>query len=125
MGFIETSSLAVLINDSPSHFIFPSRGLRQGCPLFLFIFLFVADGLSILIFQTIERKLMKGINVSKDVSLTHLLFLDDVILFGAGLVHEVKGWDEVLEEFYKAIGMQMGVSKLVIITNSLEEEATC
>jgi hypothetical protein len=38
-----------------------------------------------LILQARRRNLIKGINVSMDVFLTHLLFVDDVIIFGAGL----------------------------------------
>jgi hypothetical protein len=102
MGCIESTSLAVLINGSPSSFFHPSRGLRQGFPLSPFIFMLVVDGLSRIILQAHGRNLIKGINVALDVTLTHLLFVDDVIIFGAGMIQEVKAWTEVLDAFCMA-----------------------
>ena len=52
MGCIQSTSFAVLINGSPSEFFMPSRGIRQGFPLFPFIFLLVADALSKLIVKS-------------------------------------------------------------------------
>lgn len=49
MGCLSSLSFAVLINDSPSDFFDASRGLRQGCSISPFIFLIVAEGLTMLI----------------------------------------------------------------------------
>jgi hypothetical protein len=49
MGRLNLVFFSVLINGSPFGFFTASRGLRQGCSLFPFLFLLVVEGLSILI----------------------------------------------------------------------------
>jgi hypothetical protein len=122
MGCIESSSLAVLINDSPSSFFHPSRGLHQGCPLSPFIFLLVADGLSRLIHQSHGRNIIKWLKVSQEEFLTHLLFVDDIIIFGAGSTEEIKTWKEIMDSFYATTGMQINIGKYVVLTNELGDQ---
>jgi hypothetical protein len=112
-------------NEFPSSFICPSKGIRQGFPLSPFIFLLVVDDLSRLIVQAIERNLIKGIKLSQAVSISHLLFVDDVILFGAGLVQEVKAWANILDIFCKATGMQISATKSMILTSALWMRECC
>jgi hypothetical protein len=85
MGCIESSSFVVLLNESPSDLFWSSKGLHQGCPVSSFIFLLVADGLSRLIHQARSKSIIKGMKITQEEILTHLLFVDDIIIFGVGL----------------------------------------
>lgn len=49
MECITTSSLSILLNGVPSQVFTPTRGICQGNPLFLFLFLFFMEGLSLLL----------------------------------------------------------------------------
>ena len=49
METVCTASYSVLINGEPKGFITPSRGIKQGDPLSLYLFLLCAEGLSSLI----------------------------------------------------------------------------
>jgi hypothetical protein len=84
MGCIESASFIVLINGSPSQSFCSLRGLRQGCPLSLFLFLIVVEGLSKLIQNAKRSGILKGIKIYESEILSHILFIDDVMLFGAG-----------------------------------------
>jgi hypothetical protein len=53
MGCVSSTHLSVLINGSPLGFFKASRGLRQGYPLFPFLFLLVVESLSILVYADI------------------------------------------------------------------------
>lgn len=46
MECVSIVSYAILTNRSPSETIRPTRGLRQGNPLSLYLFLLCAEGLS-------------------------------------------------------------------------------
>jgi hypothetical protein len=60
----------------------PSRGLHQGDPLYPFLFLFTADGLSSLLQSEVESSGISPIKVCRGApGISHLLFADDTLLF--------------------------------------------
>jgi hypothetical protein len=57
---------------------------EQGCPLSSFLFLIVVKGLRKLINNAKSSGIFKGLHFSDSIFLTHILFVDDVMIFGAG-----------------------------------------
>lgn len=53
-----------------------------------FMFLLVVEGLSRMVLTCKRDGRIKGINMGNSVSLTHLLFVDDLTLFSVGSVRE-------------------------------------
>ena len=88
MGCVESVNFVVLINGTPSKFFQVSRGIRQGCPLSPLLFILIIEGLSLLISNALDRGNISYIKVAPSRYLTHLLFVDDAILFGMGIVEE-------------------------------------
>jgi hypothetical protein len=84
MGCVTSANYAVLINGKPTNFFKSSRGLRQGCPLSPLLFLLIVEGLSRLLLDQVDAKNIAGIPVARGIRITHLLFVDDVVLFGIG-----------------------------------------
>ena len=62
-----------------------------------------------------------GIKVSPSLNLTHLLFVDDVILFGLGIVEEWKNYKKLLDTFCYATGMKISVAKSSFLYNDIDE----
>jgi hypothetical protein len=81
MGCISKVSFVVLINSVASTFFKPSRALRQGCPLSPLLFLIDVEGLSRAILDARILGIITSIRIGTLVCLTHLLFVDDVLLF--------------------------------------------
>ena len=52
---ISTPTLAVLVNDEPSDYFNPQRGLRQGCPLSPYLFVIAINELSIRLQETLHN----------------------------------------------------------------------
>jgi hypothetical protein len=50
---------------------------------------------------------------------THLLFIDDVILCGEGTVREWRDFKNILEEFFSIIVMEVGLGKFLILHNGI------
>jgi len=88
MGCVSSTNFFVLINGSSSSFFRSSRGLRQGCPLSPLLFLLIVEGLSRILLKLIEDGKIEGVLVATGIRHTHLLFVDDVILFGKGTLLE-------------------------------------
>eukprot|EP01018_Ginkgo_biloba_P002192 Gb_33330 [translate_table: standard] len=99
---IKTKRLKALV---VSVFILPSRGLRQGCPLSPLLFLLVAEGLSRALGEAKRSGQLKGIKIGGSTYLTHLLFVDDILLFCEGTRRDVMKLKEVLNRYCTVTGM--------------------
>ncbi|KAH1075148.1 hypothetical protein J1N35_027476 [Gossypium stocksii] len=74
------------INEDISDCFSPSMGLRQGDLLSPYLFLICAEGLSILMNEATNTNLLRGAQIRKErLTINHLLFADDCILFGDAL----------------------------------------
>jgi len=111
MGCISNVSYAILINGAASRFFNSQRGLRQGFPLSPLLFLLVVEGLSRLIHTARRAGKVKGIEVAINLFITHLLFVDDILLFTNGSANELVEIKGILDLFLKATGMQINFNK--------------
>lgn len=81
-GCLKSASISVLINGSPSSEFFPQRGLRQGDPLAPFLFNIVAEALTGLVREAVNKNLFRGFTVgSSNVDISILQYADDTIFF--------------------------------------------
>ena len=83
---VTMTQFPVLINGVPTEFFKGSKGIQQRLPLSLYIFIMVVEDLSILIQHTKKLSHFQGLNITRGLSISHLLFVDDVIIIGGGSV---------------------------------------
>jgi len=119
---MESANFAVLINGSPLGFFRVSRGLKQGCPLSPFLFLLVGEGLNKPIVEAKQNGLFRGIQATKSIEVTYLLFVDDILLFGRGNLREQSYLKSILYLFCKATCMEINMNKSCILTNGMSGE---
>jgi hypothetical protein len=123
MGCISTVSFAVLINGSASPFFRPTRGLRQGCPLSSYLFLIVDEDLSRAIQEAKRTRSIQGVKMGGTEYHTHLLFVDDVLLFTNGSLAEGLKLNEALQLYCKASGMEVKIHKSSIRFNKVNAKS--
>jgi len=75
------------------------RGLRHGFPLSLLLLLSVVEGLSRLMKKACSEGKFLGIKVAKGAIISHLLFVDDVVILGVGSVEEWLELNKLLTSF--------------------------
>eukprot|EP00253_Pinus_taeda_P035296 PITA_35296 len=114
MACITSPTFSILINGSASHFFHSEKGLRQGCPLSPLLFLLVIEALSRLIISTKREGTIRGLKITDVCFLTHLLFVDDVLILLDGSVQDTTSFTHILELFSKATGMEVNRSKSTI-----------
>ena len=125
MQCITLVSYSVLINGVAYGNIHPSRGLHQGDPLFPSLFLLCAKGLSALIHQAARNKLITGISITKGCpKVTHLLFVDDSILFCKASLEECHMLRSILMEYEEASGQKVNTDKSSIFFSPNTAQAT-
>lgn len=72
----------MLINRKPTGFITSSRGLRRGYLLSPYLFLLCTESLLSLLSKAANEKKITGIQIyRRTLSINHLLFADDSVLF--------------------------------------------
>ena len=105
MNCISSVSYSILINGVIHGSIIPSRGLRQGDPLSPYLFLLCAEGLIGLIVEAARDKRLSGISICKgSPSITHLLFVDDSVIYCKTSGQESKELQTILQKYEEATG---------------------
>ena len=116
---VSSVRFSVLVNGSPESFFGSSRGLRQGDPLSLLLFLSIMEVLSRLLKKTEDCNLIRGFHVgvmnSIGVSISHLLFADDTILFCDASSEQLLSIRLMLSCFQAFTGLKVNVGKSEIV----------
>lgn len=120
MACVTYVSFAVLVNGLASPFFTPGKRLCQGCPLPPYLFLPVAEGLSHVISEAKRIERIKSIKIGEEFLLTHLLFIDDVLLFTNGSLAEGRALQEILNLYKKATGLVIDSDKSLLCFNEVE-----
>ena len=121
MSSLTSVSFAILINGADSTFFKAGRGLRQGCPLAPLLFLIIAEGLSRALYCAKDEGIYHGISFGNNISLTHVLFVDDVIMVSDGSEQYLSSLYEILLIYCKASGMQINEKKSALYHSGLDD----
>eukprot|EP00253_Pinus_taeda_P011273 PITA_11273 len=114
MSCITDVSYSVLLNGEANTFFTSERGLRQGCPLSPLLFLLIMEGLSRVISAARDRQLLNGIKLADNFYLTHLLFVDDILIFLNGSIGDTTTLQNSMLLFQRATGMRINEQKSTI-----------
>lgn len=108
---------AILINGVDSPFFHSHRGILQGCPLSPLLFLLVVEGLSHYLSIAKYEGSFGGIQISQELSISHLLFADDILIFYDGSQRDTNCLVAGLELFKKATWMLINDTKSSLVSN--------
>eukprot|EP00253_Pinus_taeda_P003539 PITA_03539 len=116
---------APLVNGRPYSAFKSSRGLRQGCPLSPFLFILMAETLSLQLEHKRRTKEITGIDIVRGAKgINHSLFADDTLLIGGASSLMARRFKEVLDTFLQASGGKLNNSKCMIYTWNVPRHIT-
>ena len=108
---ITTPWYSISINGGLEGYFKGGKGIRQGDPLFPYIFVIVMNVLSSLLDAAAAQGVFKFHPKCKRINLTHLSFADDLLIFTKGELESVVGIQKVLELFYTYSGLKLNCEK--------------
>lgn len=74
--------MSILINDSPSKEFNLKKGLRQRCPLSLFLFNIVGEALNVIMQKATALSVFRGLKIANGGRMvSHLQFAGNTIIF--------------------------------------------
>lgn len=115
---LETSSFQVLLNGAAGPPFKSSNGLRQGDPLAPYLFVIAMEGLSAMLNHAKANKRISVPIVGNDISVSHILYTDDLLIFSRSNSKEAAEIKSIMEEFATYSGLKMNPEKSQLFLNS-------
>jgi hypothetical protein len=103
--------MAVLINGSPTDFFKSCRELCHECPLSPMLFILVFECLRRCLKKEVEKGSFHGLKVAIETIISHLFFVDDVLILGIGKFEDCMEFKTILSSFCHAYGMDVNCQK--------------
>ncbi|GJS28095.1 putative RNA-directed DNA polymerase, eukaryota, reverse transcriptase zinc-binding domain protein [Tanacetum coccineum] len=118
---LESSSISVHVNGSPTKEFMMERGVRQGDPLSPFLFILAAEGLNALLNDAVDKDILRGVRVGEDdLMVSHLQYVDDTIIFGEWSRENTSNLMNVLKCFEEVAGLKINLNKSKIYSVGVE-----
>lgn len=119
MACVTTVRYSIKFNGTLIESFAPSRGLHQGDPLSPFLFLFVVDGLSLVLKEKVAHNDLSPLHVCRNApGISHLLFADNTLLFFKANQQQAQVVKEVLSNSTCGTGQLINPSKCSIMMGS-------
>jgi hypothetical protein len=111
-------------NGMRTEFFKPQRGIRQGDPISPYLFVLCMDKLSHIIIKAVEDGNWKGIKAGRSgLMISHLMFADDLLLFGEATETQMKCVLDNLNLFCHMSGQDISQEKTSVLFSSNVERS--
>ncbi|VFQ80252.1 unnamed protein product [Cuscuta campestris] len=103
--------MSVLVNGKPNGFFKIMRGVKHGDPLSPLLFIIGSEGFSRSLNHAINSGYISPYKVGKNRVISHLTFVDDLIIFLKGNLRNILRFRHLLDSYLKASGQEVNKKK--------------
>lgn len=114
---ISAPRYSILVNRSLCGFFEATNGLCQGDPLPPFLFVTMAEAMERLFNKLKRNGILKGIQVTEGITLSHSQFADDTILYGEASIREAEIIRDAIDKYSKVSGQILNFRKSEVFFN--------
>nr|XP_016438177.1 PREDICTED: uncharacterized protein LOC107764153 [Nicotiana tabacum] len=109
---------ALIANKGRDGFFSPQKGIRQGDPLFPFLFILAMEGLSKMMEKDRQMQWIQGFsvgtNTENSVTISHLLYAHDTLIFCEANIFQILYLNLTLQLFEALSGLYINKQKSII-----------
>ena len=116
---ITNPMFSISINGGLVGYFKGARGVRQRDPLSPYLFVIAMNVLSKLLDAAAKHGVFMYHPKCKKISLTHLCFADDLLIFSKGNLSSILGIQNVLNVFYAMSGLQLNCAKSELFSSGV------
>ncbi|GKD04019.1 RNA-directed DNA polymerase, eukaryota, reverse transcriptase zinc-binding domain protein [Tanacetum coccineum] len=113
---------SILVNGSPTSEFKFHKGLKQGDPLYPFLFILIMESLHITFKKVLNANLFKGISLNDSVTLSHFFFADDAVFVGEWDLSNIRTIINVLKCFNMASGLKINLHKSKLMGIGVDQD---
>lgn len=112
MSCVRSAVFTVVLNGSGQGFFSPNCGLRQGCSLSPYLFIFGMDLLARVLDSQTRVGNLRGLRIAPGAQpITSCIYADDLLLMGEASVREANTMMEKVHDFATVSGQRVGPKK--------------
>jgi hypothetical protein len=113
---ISSPTFSIIINGQSFAKFVSSRGIRQGCPLSPYLFVFAVNELALALQDALQSNHLTGISLGPNCPPIHcLMFADDLIVCGKANMQEAQAISQIIDNFCHDSGQIPNWSKSGIL----------
>ena len=120
---IHNPHFSISINGSLQGWFSSTQGLRQGDPLSPYLFVLAMEGLNGKLMEAARNPLFKYHWRCQTLKITHLCFVDDLLVFSNADTDSILVIKKALEEFMEQSGLRINYRKSSLFVAGIDQDA--
>lgn len=109
-------NLAIMVNESPIEEISIHRGLNQGDPISLFLFLMVVEGLSGILRHDVDLDLLSKFRISSsNLIVFHHQYVNDTLIISKASMENLLTTKFIFRGFELIVSLRINLSKIFLV----------